>query len=67
MIDQQALANAIAEIAAKWIDPEYPLRRSVVEETLDLENRFTEEAMAFAINQQMALLDSGFALLGMDR
>ncbi len=56
MIDQPALIQAIAAVAAKWIDPEYPQRQSVVEDTLVLENRFTEEAITFAINQQMALL-----------
>lgn len=58
MIDQQALSNAIAKVAQNWIEPTYPQRRSVVEDTLVLGNRFTEEAMSFAINQQMSLLDA---------
>ncbi|MEM7348999.1 MAG: hypothetical protein AAF485_32625 [Chloroflexota bacterium] len=56
MIDQSNLIQAIAAVAARWLDPSYPQRQSVVEDTLVLENRFTEEALAFAINQQMALL-----------
>ncbi|MFK7846464.1 MAG: acyl-CoA reductase [Rhodothermales bacterium] len=62
MIDQQALSHAIAEVASKWIEPTYPQRRSVVEDTLVLGNRFTEEAMSFAINQQMSLLNEGALL-----
>ena len=56
VIDQPALAEAIATVATRWLDPAYPQRRAVVEDTLVLENRFTEEAVAFAINQQMSLL-----------
>ncbi len=52
----QALAQAIAATAERWTDPAYPKRVEVIRQTLNLENRFTEEAMAFAANQQMALL-----------
>lgn len=61
-IDQPAIVNsnnivkAIAGAASNWIDPTYPQRQQAVEDTLVLGNRFTEEAMAFAINQQMSLL-----------
>ena len=47
---------AIAEIAAAWQDLDYPPRVEAVRATLAAENAFTEEAIAFAINQQMALL-----------
>ncbi|MEM8487929.1 MAG: hypothetical protein AAF564_20425 [Bacteroidota bacterium] len=56
MIDQPALVKAISDVATRWLDPAYPQRLSVVEDTLVLENRFTEEALTFAINQQMSLL-----------
>ncbi len=54
--NQQALAQAIASTAERWRDPGYANRVNAIEQTLSLENRFTEEAMAFAVNQQMALL-----------
>lgn len=56
MIDQEALASAIEGAAELWKDPAYPAREQAVADTLLLENRFTEQALAFAINQQMALL-----------
>lgn len=46
----------IARVAADWTDPDYPVREDAVERTLEADNRFTEAAIAFAINQQMALL-----------
>ena len=51
-----ALLQAIATAAAAWQDPEHPLRAEAAEATLQQENTFTEEAIAFAINQQMAQL-----------
>ncbi len=66
VIDQPALAEAIATVATRWLDPAYPQRRAVVEDTLVLENRFTEEAMAFALNQQMSLLTQDALLAWMD-
>ncbi len=46
--------EAIVATASRWQDPEYPPRADAVEATLDAENRFTEQALAFAINQQMS-------------
>jgi hypothetical protein len=54
--DQQTYVRAIAAAASGWQDPEYPPRAEAVSATLDAPNRFTEQALAFAINQQMAQL-----------
>lgn len=48
------LVAAIARVAADWRDPKHVLRQESVLRTLEAGNRFTEEALAFAINQQMA-------------
>ena len=48
--------EAIAATSDRWQDPEYPPRAETVEKTLEEDNRFTEQAIAFAINQQMSLL-----------
>ena len=55
-MDQGKQIKAIAEAAAAWQDLDYPPRAEAVRVTLEAENTFTEEAVAFAINQQMALL-----------
>ncbi len=51
-----SVISALAATAKRWLDPEYPVRVDAVERTLEAENRFTEAAITFAINQQMALL-----------
>ncbi|MEZ4698743.1 MAG: hypothetical protein R2834_00315 [Rhodothermales bacterium] len=56
--DPSALIEALSAVADLWRDPEYPDRAEAVEKTLALPNTFTEEAVAFAINQQVALLTS---------
>ncbi len=50
------ISSVIARVAAKWADPDYPVREDAVERSLDADNRFTEAAIAFAINQQMGEL-----------
>lgn len=55
MSDRDGLIEGIAAVAAKWRDPAYERRSRAVWKTLDAENVFTEEALAFAVNQQMAL------------
>lgn len=47
---------AVVEAARKWSDPEHGPREAAVKHTLEAPNRFTPEAVAFAINQQMSLL-----------
>ncbi len=57
MSRQDDLAEAIAEAAARWTDPEHPARAEAEARTLETPgNRFTEAGMAFAVNQQMSLL-----------
>lgn len=50
---QRRRIQAISRAAEAWQDPDYGPRAAAVEKTLDESNRFTEEALAFAINQQM--------------
>lgn len=47
------LLPAIVGASDAWADPDYPPRAQAVGKTLARENRFTAEAVAFAINQQM--------------
>lgn len=48
----------MARAAESWSDPDCAARQRAVERTLEADNRFTEEAVAFAINQQMGLLSA---------
>lgn len=50
------LPAAISEVARRWSDPEHPARAGAALKTLETNALFTEEAVAFAINQQMSLL-----------
>ncbi len=45
--------DAVVGEAERWRDPDCAARARAVERTLSAPNRFTEEALAFAINQQM--------------
>ena len=45
--------DAVVRVAERWRDPEYGPRARAVNRTLASANRFTGEALAFAINQQM--------------
>ena len=54
--NRKALIEAIARVAKAWREPDHGPRAAAVAETLVSPNRFTEEALAFAINQQMSLL-----------
>jgi hypothetical protein len=56
VIDPDTLRSAIARAAQRWQDPDYPPREAAISQTLAAPNRFTEEALAYAINQQMRLL-----------
>ncbi len=56
MADQAYIMEAVAEASLAWQDPEHPARQKAVAKSLAAPNRFTEEALAFAINQQMHLL-----------
>lgn len=48
--------QSISRTAKAWRDPDHPARAEAVSQTLEADNRFTEEALAFAINQKMAVL-----------
>ena len=56
MFDRRELMRAVAAAADAWMDPDYDHRKVAVEETLQAPNTFTEEAVTFAVNQQMSLL-----------
>ncbi len=43
----------LAAVAHAWRNPEHPPRRDAVRATLAAGNRFTEQALAYAVNQQM--------------
>jgi len=60
------LVGALSDLASDWIDLDFGPRREAEERTLACANRFTEQALAFAINQQMSLLTED-ALLGWAR
>ena len=53
---RDVLIGAVARVAEAWQDPAHPPRAEAAEQTLHAPNRFTEEALAFAVNQQMSLL-----------
>lgn len=55
-VDQTHLIEAIARAGTTWRDPEHEPRATAVKQTLSVANRFTEQAITFAINQQMSLL-----------
>lgn len=50
------LIQSICAAARKWEDPEYGPRAEATKKSLTAENRFTELAIVFAVNQQMSLL-----------
>lgn len=43
----------IAETAEAWRDPDYEPRAEAVEATLEADNRYTDEGLAFALNHRM--------------
>ena len=53
---RDALIEAIVRTAEAWQDPAHPPRAEAAAQTLEAPNRFTEEALAFAVNQQMSVL-----------
>ena len=56
MNNPAALVEAVIQAATEWQELENPARKEASERTLTADNRFTEEALVFAINQQMSLL-----------
>ena len=49
-----SLITALSKAAHMWSDPSQPCRREAVQATLTASNSFTEEALEFAIDQQMS-------------
>ena len=46
----------VAETARDWQDPDYAPREEAVRATLEVDNRFTQEGLAFALNHRMEQL-----------
>ncbi len=57
--DTEILVRTIVRVARKWEDEQYPARREAIALSLECENRFTEPAVRFAVNQQMSLIHTG--------
>ncbi len=53
-----AFIEAAAAAAHAWRDPAHPARAEAVARTLEAPNRFTEEAVAYAVNVEMHRLTS---------
>jgi hypothetical protein len=51
-MDAKKLAEIIERVGIRWQDPDYGPRRLAMEATLEADNRFTAEAIIFAVNQQ---------------
>lgn len=56
MSERDQLIDAIARTAEAWSEPEHEPRAEAVKKTVEASDTFTEEATAFAVNQQMSLL-----------
>ncbi len=52
------LLEAVLEACKRWSDPEYPPREEATEASLSCQNRFTAEAIVFAVNQQVSTVDA---------
>jgi hypothetical protein len=48
--------DALTDTAADWRDPDHPSRAEAVEATIDAPNRWTEEALDYALNRWMQRL-----------
>lgn len=46
-------SEAISRVASRWRDPEYSTRREAVDATLEGPNRWTKEALNYALNRWM--------------
>lgn len=58
MPDRAQLIQAVVQTGEAWRDPDHPSRKEAVRETVKASDSFTEEAVHFAVNQQMALLSA---------
>ena len=48
--------EALVDVAARWREPDHPPREEAVAETLEAPNRWTEEALDYALNRWMQRL-----------
>lgn len=48
--------EAIVDVAARWREPDHPPREEAIAETLEAPNRWTEEALDYALNRWMQRL-----------
>ncbi|MBT8401728.1 MAG: hypothetical protein KJO98_14715 [Rhodothermia bacterium] len=49
--------EAVLEACRRWSDPAHPPREEATEASLSCRNRFTAEAVVFAVNQQVSTVD----------
>lgn len=52
----QFRCEAIADVSSDWREPDHPPREKAVDETLEAPNRWTEEALDYALNRWMQRL-----------
>ena len=52
----QSRCETIVDVAADWREPDHPPREDAVAETLEAPNRWTEEALDYALNRWMQRL-----------
>lgn len=52
----QSRCEAIVDVAADWREPDHPPREQAVAKTLEAPNRWTEEALDYALNRWMQRL-----------
>lgn len=56
MSTQQSRREALVDVAARWREPDHPPRQEAVADTLAAPNRWTEEALDYALNRWMQRL-----------
>ncbi len=52
------LLEAVLEVCRSWSDPGHLSREHATQQTLTCQNRFTAEAIVFAVNQQVSSVDA---------
>lgn len=50
------IVDGLVEVASRWSDPDHEPRAKAAAASIGLDNRFSEESIAFAVNQQMNLI-----------
>ncbi|NNF56660.1 MAG: hypothetical protein HKN04_00320 [Rhodothermaceae bacterium] len=57
---------ALVAVALAWREPDHPARAEAVARTLEADNRYTEEMLAFALNQAMHQVTEQALMLWLD-